>query len=218
VNQKALREELTAEDLFKIMKFSEGSILRQYERAFRAYGIEISFEDEALLLMAGAAALEKTGARGLLTVWEKLFRDYKYHLAGSGLTQLRVSEELVREPQRVLERLMAEGHQQEKAALTHEAQMFAHRFSAEHGVEFQFDDSALRRLVERAEAERMKMSDLCAHLFKDFQFGLSLIKKNTGRKNFVLDGSAVDAPDKFLSELVLKSYGPSVASMDRPLE
>ncbi len=30
------------------MKFSEGSILRQYERAFRAYGIEISFEDEAL--------------------------------------------------------------------------------------------------------------------------------------------------------------------------
>ena len=29
------------------------------------------------------------------------------------------------------------------------------------------------------------MRDLCAHLFKDFQFGLSLIKKNTG-KGFVL--------------------------------
>src|SRR5213082_1492278 len=71
-------EELTAADLYQIMKFSEGSILRQYERAFRAYGIEISFEDEALRLMAEAAAKEKTGARGLLTVWEKLFRDYKY--------------------------------------------------------------------------------------------------------------------------------------------
>ena len=56
-------EELGADDLYKIMKFSEGSILRQYERAFRAYGIEISFEDEALRLMAAAAALEKTGAR-----------------------------------------------------------------------------------------------------------------------------------------------------------
>src|SRR5437016_4883503 len=62
-------EELGADDLYKIMKFSEGSLLRQYERAFCAYGIEISFEDEALRLLAEAAAQEKTGARGLLTVW-----------------------------------------------------------------------------------------------------------------------------------------------------
>src|SRR5438046_7443169 len=84
-------EELDADDLYKIMKFSEGSILRQYERAFRAYGIEISFEDEALRLIAQAAALEKTGARGLLTVFEKLFREYKYNLAGSGLKIGRAS-------------------------------------------------------------------------------------------------------------------------------
>ena len=42
-----------------IMKYSEGSLLRQYERAFRAYGIEISFEDEALRLLSEAAAKEK---------------------------------------------------------------------------------------------------------------------------------------------------------------
>jgi ATP-dependent protease Clp ATPase subunit len=158
--------------------------------------------------MATAAAEEKTGARGLLTVWEKLFRDYKYYLAGSGLTQLRVTEELVRQPERVLERLLAEGHQQEKEALRHEAVIFAEHFSKEHNVELHFDDSALQRLVERAEAERMKMSDLCAHLFKDFQFGLSLIRKNTGKNRFDLDAAAVDAPDKFLSDLVLRSYGP----------
>src|SRR5204863_46192 len=84
-------EDLDADDLFNIMKHSEGSLLRQYERAFRAYGIEISFEDEALRLLAEAAAKEKTGARGLLTVFEKLFRDYKYYLAGSGLSQLLVT-------------------------------------------------------------------------------------------------------------------------------
>src|SRR5438067_1306593 len=97
-------EDLDADDLFNIMKCSEGSLLRQYERAFRAYGIQISFEDEALRLLAEAAAKEMTGARGLLTVFEKLFRDYKYYLAGSGLTQLRVTADLVREPQRVLDR------------------------------------------------------------------------------------------------------------------
>jgi ATP-dependent protease HslVU (ClpYQ) ATPase subunit len=194
------------------MKFSEGSLLRQYERAFRAYGIEISFEDTALRLIAEEAAREKTGARGLLTVFERLFRDYKYYLAGSGLSQMRVTVDLVREPKRVLQRLMAEGQKQEVVALGTGARRFADRFRAEHGIEIVFTDAAVDRLIERAQEERMTMEELCAHLFKDFQFGLSLIGKNTGRKNFVLDAGAVDAPDKFLSELVVQSYYPAVST------
>ncbi|CAN5661768.1 hypothetical protein BH20VER1_BH20VER1_25810 [soil metagenome] len=201
-------EELTADDLYKIMKFSEGSLLRQYERAFRAYGIEVSFEDEALHLIAEEAAKEKTGARGLLTVWEKLLRDFKYHLAGSGLTQLRVSTELVREPKHVLERLMAEGHEQENAALVQHARRFADQFGREHGLQIEFEEAALQRLVERAQAERMTMQELCAHLFKDYQFGLSLVQKNTGQTSFTLTREAVDAPDHFLSELVVRSHYP----------
>src|SRR5262249_52089709 len=188
-------EDLDADDLFNIMKYSEGSLLRQYERAFRAYGIEISFEDEALRLLAEAAANEKTGARGLLTVFEKLFRDYKYYLAGSGLSQLRVTGALVREPQRVLDRLMAEGHKLEAQMLEAGAGQFAEKFSGEHGLEFTLDDTAVQRLVERAQAERMTMGDLCAHLFKDYQFGLNLIKKNTGQTRFVINAAAVNAPD-----------------------
>ncbi len=202
-------EDLDADDLFNIMKYSEGSLLRQYERAFRAYGIEISFEDEALRLLAEAAAKEKTGARGLLTVFEKLFRDYKYYLAGSGLTQLRVTAALVREPQRVLDRLKVEGHKLEAQMLEAGARQFAEKFSNEHGVEIVFDETAVRRLVERAQTERMTMNDLCAHLFKDYQFGLNLIKKNTGRTKFILNAEAIDAPDKFLSDLVVQSYYPA---------
>ncbi len=178
--------DLDADDLFKIMKFSEGSLLRQAE--------------------------EKTGARGLLTVFEKLFRDYKYYLAGSGLSQLRVTAELVSEPKRVLDRLMAEGEKHEAKMLEGAARQYAEDFGKEHGLEIVFDDSALRRLVERALSERMNMNDLCAHLFKDYQFGLSLVKKNTGRTKFVLGAEAVDAPDRCLSELVVQSYYPVAAT------
>jgi ATP-dependent Clp protease ATP-binding subunit ClpX len=204
--------DLDADDLFKIMKFSEGSLLRQYERAFRAYGIDISFDDEALRLIAEAAAAEKTGARGLLTVFEKLFRDYKYYLAGSGLSQLRVTAELVREPKRVLDRLMAEGEKQELRTQEGAAREWAETFGKEHGIEIVFDDSALPRLVERAQTERMNMNDLCAHLFKDYQFGLSLVQKNSGRSKFILGAEAVDAPDRCLSELVVQSYYPATAT------
>jgi len=205
-------EELDADDLFSIMKYSEGSLLRQYERAFRAYGIEISFEDEALRLLAEAAAKEKTGARGLLTVFEKLFRDYKYYLAGSGLSQLRVTAALVREPQRVLDRLMAEGHKIEAQMLEAGARQFVQDFNRQHGLEIILDEAAVRRLVERAQAERMTMHDLCAHLFKDYQFGLNLIKKNTGQTRFTINAAAVDEPDKFLSDLVVQSYYPGAAT------
>src|SRR5207237_7975585 len=137
-------------------------------------------------LIALAAATERTGAVCLHTVFQKLFRDYKYHLAGSGLSQLRVTAELVREPKRVLDRRMAEGEKEEANMLEAAARQFTEAFGKEHGVEIVCDDSALRRLVERAQTERMNMNDLCAHLFKDYQFGLSLVKKNTGRTKFVL--------------------------------
>jgi len=108
----------------------------------------------------------------------------------------------------VLDRLRVEGHKLEAQMLETGACQFAEKFSSEHGLELVFDQGAIRRLVERAQAERLTMSDLCAHLFKDYQFGLSLIKKNTGRTKFVLNAEAIDAPDKFLSELVVQSYYP----------
>jgi hypothetical protein len=202
-------EELSADDLFNIMKYSEGSLLRQYERAFRAYGIAISFEDEALRLMAEAGAKEKTGARGLLTVWEKLFRDFKFYLAGSGISQLRVTAELVREPKLVLDRLLAEGHKHEVVALDHQIDVFAENFRKQYELELEFEDAARQRLVERAQAEKMSIMDLCAHLFRDFHFGLSLVQKNSGQKKFRIPMTAVDTPDKFLSDLVVQSYYPA---------
>jgi hypothetical protein len=124
------------------------------------------------------------------------------------LSQLRVTAELVREPKKVLDRLRAEGHRQEEAALERDARTFARQFQETHGLELVFDDAAIARLIERAHAERMTMAELCGHLFKDYQFGLSLIQKNSGQKTFALGREAVDAPDKFLSELVVQSHYP----------
>jgi hypothetical protein len=43
-------------------------------------------------------------------------------------------------------------------------------------------------------------------LFKDYQFGLQLIRKNSGRREFVIPRRAVDDPDAVLSEWVVESY------------
>jgi hypothetical protein len=51
-------------------------------------------------------------------------------------------------------------------------------------------------------------------LFRDYQFGMSLIKKNTGQTQFVLNAAAIDAPDKFLSDLVVQSHYPAASAQN----
>jgi ATP-dependent protease Clp ATPase subunit len=104
--RRVVCEELTVDDLFQIMKRSEGSIVRQYERAFRAYGIAVSFDDDALREIARQAAEENTGARGLLTVCERILRNFKYELPSSGVTELVVNGQLVASPDYALQQLL----------------------------------------------------------------------------------------------------------------
>ena len=120
-----------------------------------------------------------------------------------------VTAELVREPKHVLDRLLAEGHKQETIVLDQQIDVFTESFRRQHDLEIGFADDARRRLVERAQAEKMSMADLTAHLFRDFHFGLNLVRQNSGQNKFILPIPAVDAPDKFLSELVVQSYYPA---------
>jgi len=198
-------EQLEIPDLFEIMKRSEGSIIRQYVRDFRAYGMEVAFEDEALQTIAELAFVEKTGARGLLTVCEKMLRDFKYELPGMGVTEFAVNKRLIDKPCDVLKELLHAGRERrgrEQAAAVEE---FAGRFTVEYGVPMRFSPEAVARLIEKAEQEKVSIPALCEKLFKDYEFGLKLIHKGDGRE-FVITPEAIDNPDKFLSDWLVKTY------------
>jgi endopeptidase Clp ATP-binding regulatory subunit ClpX len=197
---------LSAEDLFIILKTSEGSIIRQYEQTFAAYGIEVLFRDDGLRRIAELAFAETTGARGLMTVCERLFRDFKFELPSTKVRRFVVTRELVDNPAADLQKLLAEHEQEERGVARQLAHDFARRFSESHQLGLRFTDAAADRLVTIALDERVPVRELCAVRFKDFQFGLKLIAKNTGQDVFTIDVDAVVAPDKTLSEWVVKSY------------
>ena len=202
-------EGLTADDLYEILHRSEGSIVHQYERAFRAYDIEASFTDDALRTIATRAAEERTGARGLLTVTERLLREAKYELPGAGVERLVVDAAFVTDPAGALAALLAAGQDRRETQRAEAAQRFAETFQQNHGLAVSFDDAAARRLAERSAAEGVSVQELCRRLFKDYQFGLRLVYKNTGQTKFTLPVRAVDDPDGFISELVVGSYKPA---------
>ena len=199
-------EELSADDLYEILHKSEGSIVRQYERAFQAYGIDASFTEGALHALAERASQERTGARGLVTVFERLLREGKYELPGSGVERLVVDEQFVADPPAGLIRLLAEGEGKREAHLAEAAHRYAARFEKTHGVVLRFEAETAHGLAERARRENVPMQDLCDRLFKDYQFGLKLIQKNTGQREFTVPPTALDNPDGFVSDLVVASY------------
>ena len=199
-------EPLSTDDLYEILHRSEGSIVRQYVQAFQAYGIEATFTDGALRALAGRAAGERTGARGLVTVFERLLREGKYELPGSGVERMTVDEAFVAEPVAGLAALLAEGEGRREAHLAQAAHRWAARFEKAHGVVLRFEEDTAHRLAERARREDVPMNDLCNRLFKDYQFGLKLIQKNTGQREFTVPTAALDDPDKFVSEWVVASY------------
>ncbi len=197
---------LEVDDLFSIMKHSEGSIIRQYERAFHAYGIAVHFEDAALREIACLAIQEKTGARGLLTTLEKLLRDFKYELPDSGIESFTVNASFVKDSSFYLTQLLQTGSAQKELTMKAVATEFLRHFSEQHGVQLEISELALIKLVQRALTEGISMLDLCEKLFKDYQFGLHLIQKGKPGAKLILQETAIDDPEGYLSELVVQSY------------
>ncbi len=199
-------QQLSAEDLFTILKTSEGSIIRQYEQTFAAYGIEVLFRDDGLRRIAELASSETTGARGLMTVCERIFRDFKFELPSTKVRRFVVTRDLVDNPLADLQKLLAEHEKEERVVARQLVHDFALRFGENHQLALRFTDAAADLLVSLALEQRLPVRELCAQRFKDFQFGLKLISKNTGQDTFTIDLDAVNAPDKILSEWVVQSY------------
>lgn len=200
---------LNTDDLFLILKNSEGSIIRQYEQDFSAYGIEVLFSDEGLRKIAERASGEGTGARGLMTVCERIFREIKFELPSSPVKRFVVTPELVDDPAAELKKMLEDPKLEERFVARQLVDEFAKRFQEAHGLRIRFTETAADLLVTQALDQRQSVRDLCAARFKDFHFGLKLITQNSGAREFVIDRDAVETPDKVLSDWVVASYRDS---------
>ena len=48
--------------------------------------------------------------------------------------------------------------------------------------------------------------EICELIFKDYEFGLGLVARQTGRRSYLLPAEAVEDSDRFLSDMVVNSY------------
>lgn len=73
-------EELDEKALISILTEPKNAIIKQYQALFQMEGVELQFEQEALIAIAQKAIARKTGARGLRSIVENLLLDTMYDL------------------------------------------------------------------------------------------------------------------------------------------
>lgn len=90
--------ELTVDDLVRILKEPKNSIIHQYQYIFKLDGVDLKFEESALRAIAEKAKLLNTNARGLKQIVEKILLDYQFdamNLVERGLRQIVISKDTV---------------------------------------------------------------------------------------------------------------------------
>jgi ATP-dependent Clp protease ATP-binding subunit ClpX len=88
--------ELTIDELVQILKEPKNSLIQQYQYIFKLDGIELEFEDEALVVIAEKSKELKTNARGLKQIIEKILLQYQFEsmdLAERGLEKIVISKD-----------------------------------------------------------------------------------------------------------------------------
>ncbi len=76
----ATLNEITKEDMVKILTEPKNAIFKQYKKLFAIDGAELTFEKDALEEVADLAIKRKTGARGLRAIMEETMIDIMYEL------------------------------------------------------------------------------------------------------------------------------------------
>ena len=87
--------EISKEDMVRILIEPKNSLVKQYQKLFEIDDVTLSFEEDALALIAQKALDRKTGARGLRSILEEILLDIMYELPELAGYEVIITEDVV---------------------------------------------------------------------------------------------------------------------------
>ncbi|NPA15333.1 MAG: ATP-dependent Clp protease ATP-binding subunit ClpX [Deferribacteres bacterium] len=94
----ATLNELTEEDLLRILVEPKNALVKQYKKMFEMEGVKLTFTEGALRLIAKEAINRKLGARGLRAIMEEIMIDVMFEIPSksSEIKECVINEEVVK--------------------------------------------------------------------------------------------------------------------------
>ena len=87
--------EISKEDMVRILVEPKNSLVKQYQKLFDIDNVKLTFEEEALTVIAEKAIDRKTGARGLRSILEEILLDIMYELPELEGYEVVITKEVV---------------------------------------------------------------------------------------------------------------------------
>ena len=89
-------KELTQEDLVSVLTEPKNAITKQFKASFQIDDVDLSFEEDAIKEIAAEAIRQKTGARGLRTIVEKMLMDIMFEVPDiEGKKSVKITKDVV---------------------------------------------------------------------------------------------------------------------------
>ena len=87
--------EISKDDMVRILVEPKNALVKQYQKLFEIDNVKLTFEEEALSLIAQKALNRKTGARGLRSILEETLLDIMYELPELEGYEVIITEDVV---------------------------------------------------------------------------------------------------------------------------
>ncbi len=190
-----LLNELDEDGLYKILKNKYSSVVLGKKLDFKAYGIDLDFTNDALKILANKAYKEKTGARGLLSVFENALIKFEKTLPSTNITELMVSKEIVESPDKELQKILL-------MHIEDDIKKYQRDFLVSHGIFLEFEKDAVEAIKEIAFKNNKSIKQICNDSFHEYHFGIKLMEKDS----FTITRDAVLNPNEYLNNYIRNNY------------
>jgi len=87
--------EISKDDMVRILVEPKNSLVKQYQKLFEIDEVKLTFEEDALSLIAQKAIDRKTGARGLRSILEEILLDIMFELPELAGYEVIITEDVV---------------------------------------------------------------------------------------------------------------------------
>jgi ATP-dependent Clp protease ATP-binding subunit ClpX len=184
--------ELNEGALFDVLTNEHSAVTRGKRRDFAAYGIELSFDEDALKEIARRAYQAGIGARGLTSVMERSLIRFEKLLPSSGVRKLHVTRELVLDSDSAAaEILTADGVAQ-----------FQRKFLEKSGLVLEFPRDSVAWVRKNLGGDPGRIAERLNEMFQNYEYGMKL----AGSQSLKVTPDLLDNPDIFLDRMIKKVY------------
>jgi ATP-dependent Clp protease ATP-binding subunit ClpX len=208
-------EYLEVEDLYNILRSPKSPIIIGKKRDFKAYGIDLQFEDEALRRIAENAFQERTGARGLVSAVERVLLKFEHILPSTDIHHLAVTRAMVEDPAGDLHELLQNPDDPEReasfrrllaeegGALENSLRKKEAEFRERYGIDF--SDRRIKLITQRAVEERMDVDSAVEGMLSVHQAAQDFARRFSSRSEV-----RIDFTEEAVDRLVVKVWEEGV--------